>query len=186
MKPHNSELISALLDGELTGFRRWLTKRHVNQCALCAAEYRRLHHVREMLAANPPVNPMSDSPEFFWSKVKREIQARGGQTVEVPVPTLSLTDWFGQHQLAVVSTVTTFVAVVGLSIVLRPSRPSSRPVAIIQPAVATVEHSSTFIPNTVATTIQATETEPAVIWVSGLPWTPDMEELKTEFSQLDS
>ena len=185
MKAHNPELISALLDGELTGLRRWLTQRHVNRCAACAAEYRRLYQVREMLAANQPVVQMSDSPEFFWSKVKREIQAREGRTADVPVPTLSLSDWLGQHQFALVSVVSTVVVVVALSFALRPL-PARVTVQIIQPPVATVEHSSTLIPNTVATTIEATEAEPAVIWVSGLPWTPDMNELKTQFAQLDS
>ena len=74
MKMHNPELINALVDGELKGVRRLLVERHLRGCALCAAEYRHLHHVREMLAANPPNAEMSDSPEFFWSKVEREIQ----------------------------------------------------------------------------------------------------------------
>jgi anti-sigma factor RsiW len=186
MKAHNSELISALLDGELKGLRRWLVQRHVNRCVLCAAEYRHLHQVQQMLAANPPVRPMSDSPEFFWSKVQREIQAREGQTVEVPEPSLSLLDWLGQHRFALASAVTTLVAVVALAIALHPPRSAPNPVVIIQLPVATVEHASTLIPNTVATAIEATEAEPAVIWVSGLPWTPDMNEMKTQFAQLDS
>ena len=186
MKAHNPELINALLDGELTGIRRWLTQRHLNRCAVCAAEYRHLHHVREMLAANQPAASMSDSPDFFWSKVKREIQAREGRTVDVPVPTLNLSDWLGQHQFALASVLTTVVAVVVLAIALRPPRAATAPVAIIQPPVATVEHSSTLIPNTVATTIEATEAEPAVIWVSGLPWTPDMNEMKTQYAQWES
>ena len=79
MKLHNPEWVSALLDGELKGLRGWLVKRHVSRCALCAGEYRRGHHLRAMLAANPASPTMSDSPDFFWSKVKREIHAREGQ-----------------------------------------------------------------------------------------------------------
>jgi hypothetical protein len=132
---------------------------------------------------------MNDSPEFFWSKVKREIQAREGQAVEVPMPALSLSDWLGQHRFAVASAVTTLVAVVGLVIALQaPRTPAWRPPLdpIIQPPVATVEHASTMIPNTVATAIEVKDAEPAVIWVSGLPWTPDMNEMKSQFAQLDS
>ncbi len=186
MKVHHSELVSALVDGELKGLRHWLIQRHVNRCAPCAAEYRHLHHVREMLAANPVTPKMGDSPEFFWSKVKREIQAREGQTATVPMPALSMADWLGQRQFALASVVTTLVAVTGLIFALQSSHNTSGPVVIIQPPVATVEHASTFIPNTVATTIEATDSEPAVIWVSGLPWTPDMTEMKTQYAQLDT
>jgi anti-sigma factor RsiW len=186
MKAHNPELISALVDGELTGFRRWLTQRHLNRCALCAAEYRHLVHVRQMLAANPAISPMSDSPEFFWSKVKREIRAREGQTAHIPMPTLSLSDWLGQHRYAFAAVVTALVVVVGLTFAARAPRPAPAPVVIIQIPVTTVEHASTLIPNTVATAIETKDAEPAVIWVSGLPWTPDMNELKTQFAQLDS
>ena len=184
MKVHHSELISALVDGELKGVRRWLIQRHVNRCAPCAAEYRHLHHVREMLAANPVTPKMSDSPEFFWSKVKREIEAREGKMFTVPMPVLSMADWLGQHQFALASAVTTLVVVTGLVFALQSSRNTLGPVAIIQPPVATVEHTSTFIPNTVATTIEATGSEPAVIWVSGLPWTPDMTEMMTVYASL--
>src|SRR5712671_5700188 len=186
MKAHHSELISALVDGELKGLRRWLVQRHVTRCAACAAEYRHFQHVRELLAANPVTSTMSDSPEFFWSKVKREIQAREGQTVNVPVPALGLADWLGQNRFALASAVTALIVVVGLMFAMRTPRHAPSPVVIIQPPLATVEHASTFIANTVATTIEATEAEPAVIWVSGLPWTPDMTEMKTQFAQLDS
>jgi anti-sigma factor RsiW len=187
MKLHNPELVSALLDGELKGLRGWLVKRHVSRCALCAGEYRRGHHLRAMLAANPATPAMSDSPDFFWSKVSREIHAREGQTTEVPMPTLSLSDWLGQHQFALASVVGALVVVVGLMIALRSAHaPSPTPmVAIIEAPVATVEHASTFIPDTVATSFDAKDAEPAVIWVSGLPWAQDMTEMKTQFAQLD-
>src|SRR5882724_12814438 len=100
MRAHQSELISALLDGELKGLRRWLVQRHVSRCAECTAEYRHLSRVRQTLAANPVVPDMSDSADFFWSKVKREIQAQEGKTATVPVPQLSLTDWLSQHRYA--------------------------------------------------------------------------------------
>lgn len=178
MKPHNPELISALLDGELKGFRRWLVQRHVNGCTLCAAEYRHLHHVQQMLAANPPVTPMSDSPEFFWSKVKREIQAQPQQAT-APVRSYKL-----------VYAAATAIVVLFAGVLLVPSLKVARHVEtrapIIELPVATVEHASTMIPNTVATAIEAKDAEPAVIWVSGLPWTPDMDEMKSQFAQLDS
>ena len=95
MKPHNTERISALVDGELHGLRRWLAGRHLRACPDCAAEFRRAQQVRKMLAANPVSSAMTDSAEFFWSKVKREIEHRGAERVTIPVPTLRLADWLG-------------------------------------------------------------------------------------------
>jgi anti-sigma factor RsiW len=186
MKAHHSELISALVDGELKGLRRWRIQRHVSRCAPCAAEYRHLVHVRNMLAANPVTSPMTDSPEFFWSKVKREIQAREGRTADVPMPALSFSDWLGQHRFAFASALTVLIAAAGLVIALQTRHQTAGPVAILQPVAVTVERALTFIPNTVATTLAATDDEPTVIWVSGLPWTSDMTQMKTHFALLDT
>jgi hypothetical protein len=81
--------------------------------------------------------------------------------------------------------VTILVVVAGVLAGLRSPVLKDERVAIIPPPVTTVQHAATFIPNTVATTLEATDSEPAVIWVSGLPWTPDMTEMKTRFAQLD-
>ena len=70
MKMHNTELLSALADGELKGIRRMLAEHHLKGCAVCAVEYRRLNRVRAMLHENQPTAQMSDSADFFWSKVK--------------------------------------------------------------------------------------------------------------------
>jgi predicted anti-sigma-YlaC factor YlaD len=189
MKPHNPELVGALLDGELKGLRRVLVQRHVDRCALCAAEYHSLHRVREMLAANSSHAQMSDSPEFFWSKVKREIQARGDQRVELPGPQLSAFDWPGQHRYALATMTATLVAVIALIWMIQARRPAPTPV-IVTVALpiprATVEHVSTAIPDTVATTVDTKDTDVTVIWVSGLPWTPNMTEMKTVFANLDT
>jgi hypothetical protein len=186
MKVHHSEFISALADGELKGLRRWMVQRHVSRCAACAAEYRHFRHVREMLAANPVRAVMSDSPEFFWSKVKRGIEASEDQTANVPVPSLSWSDWIGQHQFALATAVAMLIVAAGSVFMLRPSPKPAGHVAIIQPSVATVEHVSTMIQNSAATSFDATDSEPAVIWVTGLPWSPDMMEMKTRFAQLDT
>lgn len=176
MKPHNPELINALLDGELKGLRRWLVQRHVGQCALCAVEYRRLRHVQQLLAANPVLPRMSDSPDFFWSKVKRDIQAEAGRTETIPAPRLSLADWLGQHQAAFASAATAVVVVIGIALTTQAGK--------VPPA--TVERVATALPNTTATTFEAKEAEVTVIWVSGLPWTKDMTEMQTLYATIDS
>jgi len=189
MKLHNPELVGALLDGELKGLRRVLVQRHVHRCALCATEYRHLRHVREMLAANPPHAQMSDSPEFFWSKVKREIRAHGDQRVELPSPQVNPFDWLGQHRYAIAAMTATLVVVIAAIWMTQARRPAPTPVIVTAaPPVprATVEHVSTAIPDTVATTVDTKDTDVTVIWVSGLPWTPNMTEMKTVFANLDT
>jgi len=199
MKLHNPELISALVDGELKGPRRFLVQRHLRHCALCAAEYRHLHHVREMLAASPPRAQMEQSADFFWAKVRSEIQTRQGQDVELPAPRLGLSDWLLQHRLAVVSAsaAAALCVVIGLGQVRRSNHPAELVMGRLPPPVvinegapvaaderASVEGVATAIPETVATPVNTQDKDVAVIWVSGLPWTPTMKDMKTKFANL--
>jgi anti-sigma factor RsiW len=188
MTGHNPELLSALLDGELRGVRRWLTERHLRRCAICAAEYRHLHHIRDMLATNRPSAAMSDSPEFFWSKVKRAIEARGQQTQVEQMPELGALDWIGQHGHAFASAVAALVAVLGILWVVHAHRakPESAAVVVMRGNTATIERVTTVLEHTVATPVQGEDADVAVIWVSGLPWMPDMTTMKTSFANLDS
>lgn len=184
MSDHNTEAVTGLLDGELKGVRRWLAQRHVNACPVCAAEYRQQQRVRDMLRANPPVAAMSDSPEFFWSKVKAEIQRRGDERVEAPMPGLTFTDWLQQHQFAVASAVTLLVVVIG---VLRYNQGFKQNMVETAAAdIARVEQLKTPIPHTAATAFDSEDADATVIWVTGLPWTPDMNEMKTQFANLDT
>jgi len=189
MKLHNPELIGALLDGELRGVRRWLVERHLHRCAICAAEYRHLRHVRDMLAANPRAFTMSDSPELFWSKVKREIEARVPQTQIAPVPEPSALAWIGQHSHAFATAVAAVVAALGVIWVVRthrPTKPVSTPVVVVRGNAVTVERVATELRHTVATPLKGDDRSVAVIWVSGLPWTPDMTAMETHFANTDS
>jgi anti-sigma factor RsiW len=187
MKAHDTKWISALLDGELSGLRRFFVKRHLRGCALCAAEYRRLRHVRELLATAATKPEMGDSPAFFWSKVKREIQAREGRTVAAPFPRSSPLDWLGAHRLAFASVAVAVVAA-GLWIWMEQAgRPAPKPtvaVAALPPPRPIVERVSTVIPNAVATTVDTKDKDVTVIWMSGLPWTPNMTAMKTKFAHL--
>ncbi len=212
MNAHKPELINALLDGELHGLQRWLVQRHVSQCPVCAAEFRRLHHVHDLLAGNQPVPALSDSPEFFWSKVKREIEHRGNQTVEVPAPAFHLGDWVRQHQMALATAgaFTLLVAVIlweqrgqpepvapQVALAPMPATQIAPPesVAAITPvealpeasaSIATeVEQVATDIPNTSATVLASDNSGDTVIWVTGLPWASDMDDLKTQYATMD-
>ena len=218
MSQYHTDVVSGLLDGQLTGIRLWLARRHISACPVCAAEYRRQQHVRRMLQANPSAAVMSDSPEFFWSKVKTEIQRRGAERVETPTPRLALADWLEQHQWAVASAVASLIAVIGVlafalafrgthTVVASVPAPvvhvatvtpapvvhvvASEPVAVVAsvPApddVAQVEQLKTPIPHTAATAFDSEDAGVTVIWVTGLPWTADMNEMKTEFANLDT
>lgn len=177
MKNHNPELVSALLDGELRGVRRWLTTRHVSRCAICATEYRHLQDVQQMLAANPPTAEMSDSPEYFWSKVKAEIERRGPEQVRAPIPHLSAWDWLGQHQFAMSGVATLLVA----AVITMSTLYGNRPGGYERQYYASVESLETVIPDTVATVVDTDDPGAKVIWVSGLPWVRDLDELKALF-----
>ena len=92
-------LVGALADGELRGLRRWLVNRHVQRCPVCAADFRAQRQVRQVLAASRVDVRMSDSPEFFWSKVKGEIQRSGESTTPLARPVPAIGDWLRQRQL---------------------------------------------------------------------------------------
>jgi anti-sigma factor RsiW len=171
-----SELVSAMLDGELRGWRRFFVVRHVQRCPICAAEYRHLRHVRQMLKANRPEVTMDDSAEFFWLKIKSEIEAREPREQRLPRPALHFMDWLGQHQAALASA--TAVIVVGLAAYLTAVtwRDAAPAIAAASPIV---EQARTFLPDTVASVVGQEEPSVTVIWVSGLPWMKDMTELQT-------
>jgi anti-sigma factor RsiW len=173
MNGHQKESVSALLDGQLTGLRRWLVHRHVNRCVICAAEYRRQRHVRELLAANLPAAQMSDTPEFFWSQVKRQIEASRPQNLTIPVPRLGLADWIQLHQSRIATVAAALVTAAGLFWAMQPRAMT----------YAKVEDVYTLLPNTEATAYTTADDGTSVIWVSGLPWASDMSEMK---SQLDT
>jgi anti-sigma factor RsiW len=188
MTHHNTDAVAGLLDGELKGLRRWIVQRHVSRCSACAEEYRRQEQVRQLLRANPTVTPMGDSPEFFWSRVKAEVQRRGNERVAVPTPHLALADWLRQHQLAVATAAAALVAVVGL-LWLIPAFHAPTTVTASVPTThhfALIEHLKTPVPHTVATAFDNEDADVTVIWVTGLPWTPDMDRMKTEFANLDT
>ena len=142
-----------------------------------------------MMTANPPTAQMSDSPGFFWSKVKREIQAREDQSVTLPSPQLISSDWLSRHRYTLASVTACLVATVGVIWFAQAYRtaptPAVVPIITAVPAVA-VEHVSTLIPHSTATPVPTKDNEDTVIWTSGLPWTPNMTQMKTLYANLDT
>jgi len=181
---HKPELVSGLVDGQLRGLRRWLAERHLRRCMLCQADYRHTQHVRRLLAAHPPKAEMPEDAAFFWSKVKREIEARGTATVAVPEPKLTLADWLGQHTPALASATATILFLgIAAAFHLRPTPATTvhaRPLSPIVVGAATVIQDST------ATPLPVSDQDVTVIWVNGLPWTPNMTEMKTLYASLDT
>lgn len=185
---HNTESVTGLLDGELKGLRLWLTKRHISGCPICGLEYRHQQHVRRLLQANPPTTTMSDSPEFFWSKVKSEIQRRGEEPVEVPLPRLTLADWLQQHQHAMATAAALVIAACGMVWFIQAIHraPEVTASATSPTGVTQAEQLKTPVPHSAATAFDSEDADATVIWVTGLPWTPDMNEMKTRFANLDT
>ena len=172
MKNHNTEKLSALADGELRGLNRWLTQRHLRHCPHCTAELQRIERVRAALAACPPVVEMSDSAEFFWAKVHREIESRGAQTESVAMPRLTLADWLRVNQAAWVSATAAIVAACGLWMTM------DSPVRIKHRGVVTIEGAETGIPNAAVTPLKGASSDVGVIWLTGLDWAANMDDMK--------
>jgi hypothetical protein len=185
---HNTKSVTGLLDGELKGRRLRLAKRHINSCPVCGLEYRHQQHVRRLLQANPPAVAMSDSPEFFWSKVKKEIQQRGEESVEVPLPRLARADWFRQYQFTMATAAALVVAASGAVWFMQTVRhaPEMTASAAAPAGFAQVDELKTPVPHSTATSFDSEDAGVTVIWVTGLPWTHDMDEMKTQFANLDS
>ncbi len=172
MSAHNPKTLNALVDGELKGIRRWFTERHLQSCAACATEFAQLQRIRQLLVDNPVSAKMSDSPEFFWSKVKHEIETREDEQVKVETPRLSLGDTLLQHCLAIASSAVAAIAILWIGIMS----------PVVQSGPAIVKKVATSLPNTVATVVRTDSSDIPVIWVSGLNWTRDMSEMKTHFA----
>jgi len=174
------EWLAAAADGELRGWRRWLVARHAQGCPACAAEYRHQRHVRELLRENPRPGAMSDSAEFFWSKVRSEIVR------QQPVPQPVAVDSRYSLQLAtVLAAVMIAVGLFWVSGRLGPPR-TAGPVLAVRPELVVIQTVSTPIPDTVATVLPAEEPGVTTVWISGLPWTKDMDEMMTVYANLDS
>ncbi len=186
MKHVNPELISAFVDHELRGLQLRRVKRHLDQCPLCAAECRHLGHIRGMLRENHKPVEMDDPPEFFFHKVKSEIQARGQQTETVTMGRLSWRDWLYLHQGALASA-TSMAAVIAIGLAVfwfSQQMPFARRDDSGRRAhgLPLIHQVATFVPHAVATVLETPSTEESavsVIWVSGLPWTDNMTELQT-------
>jgi hypothetical protein len=129
---------------------------------------------------------MSESPEFFWSKIRREIERRGDEQIEVPEPSLTLADWLGQHGPAMLTVVATVVVVLTVFRIASPNKPGpANGGSAAGSSFAKVQQVSTTIPNTTATAFNSREADATVIWISGLPWTSNMDEMKDEFDNLE-
>jgi anti-sigma factor RsiW len=183
------ELISAYVDNELRGGDVRVVKEHLSECPICAAQYRHVVHVRRMLQENPPQVEMTDSHDFFWHKVKSEIESDKTRAEPVTMPRLSFADWFYLHQTAVTrfvsATAVVVVTLVAVGVSQRifesgNSQPLNLVVASVPPQITNLD--TPFLPHTVATVVdpsRSKQSDVTVIWVSGLPWAKDLTELQT-------
>ena len=139
-----------------------------------------------MLRENPPTAQMSDPAEFFWSKVKGEIERRGSERVVEPMPALGWADWLGQRPFAMASGAAAIIAVIAVLWMIPPGNSGgSRGTNVPPSSFARVHQVSTPIPDTDVTAFNSAEADATVIWISGLPWTADMDEMKDQFENTE-
>ncbi len=126
------------------------------------------------------------SAEFFWSKVKQSIKSAPTEThapAHLDQPRLTAADWLWQRPvLAPVSALASLVVLIGAVWIL-----GGRHTTSSQPGdharIPAVERT---LPGTVASSFDMEDGEVSVIWVSGLPWTPDMSTMRTVFGNSDT
>lgn len=187
MKTHlHAEWVDGLIDGELHGWRRWAARRHLNRCPVCALHFRQHRRLHRSLKRNPVQLEMDESAEFFWSKVKRSIESSPTDThapAHVDQPRLTAADWLWQRPVLVpASALASLVILIGAVWILGiRNTPSSPPGDYAR--VPAVERT---LPGTVASSFDMEDGEVSVIWVSGLPWTPDMSTMRSVFDNSDT
>lgn len=183
MKVHQTAYIEALVDDQLSGWRRWMVRRHLSRCPGCAAVYRNHLHVRQLLKQHPPQVEMPESAAFFWSQVRRAIEAESPGATVVSEDAVELSPLERFWQAPAVAPLTSLalgvLLLMGLWWAFQPHGP------LPHARTAQVTAVETTIPDTVATSFTDEEAQVTVIWVSGLPWTADMTEMQTLFAHLD-
>ena len=95
------------------------------------------------------------------------------------MPRLTIGDWLLVHRGALAGVASALVAAVGVWFQLQIGQLTGRGDVI-------VECVDTVIPNTVATPLKGKDADVAVIWVSGLDWTPDLEQMRKHFDDIES
>jgi hypothetical protein len=205
MKGHEHETISALLDGELSRRQRRRVLHHLRACPDCTGEYRRQRGVRRLLRSTAAAPAMPLSGDLFWTRVRGAIQqaAVDADPSFAPAPPAPATrDWAGGARWAWATVaVAAVVVVVGLGVfwqhqppapaapgqvaIAPPPPPRTGPPPAPQPVYAEVERAATVLPNTTVSTFDAKQAGVTVLWVDGLPWTPDMNEMQTLYANLD-
>ncbi|MDW8343619.1 MAG: hypothetical protein RMM51_03920 [Verrucomicrobiae bacterium] len=184
MKQPDFSWTAGLADQQLKGWRRWWAERHLARNPVAAVEYREQVRARELLHENPPHQPVPEPTDVFWARVRADIEQRHQTT---PVPHTALASWWTrlwtEQPLVVVSAVLALLIAAAFVTVAWHRARVTRTAATEPTAVHRV---ATTIPHTVASPFHVPETGATCIWISGLPWTPDMTEMQTLFAHLDS
>lgn len=183
MKPTDFSWTAGLADQQLKGWRRWWAERRLAHNPVAAVEYREQMRARQLLREFPPRKPDPPSADQFWMRVRADIQ-RASQAPARPVPSAHpLTQWWTEPVAVLTAVLVLLVVAASLLAPWYRSQVARRTVAVPPTAVQRV---ATTIPNTVASPFHVRETGVTCIWVSGLPWTPNMVEMQTLYANLDT
>lgn len=182
MKRTDFSWTAGLADQQLTGWRRWWAERRLAHNPVAAVEYREQVRARELLHQNPPRLPAPEPPDLFWARVRADIEQRGD--AHQPVVASWWARAWSEQPIMGLAGVLAVLALAALIMAPWYRARIARTAAVAQPTA--VHQVATTIPHTVASPFHVRETGATCIWISGLPWTPDMVEMQTLFAHLDT
>ena len=168
--------IQAMADGELTGWRARRLDRHLLRCDRCAAELAFTERVKRFFTEHRNdlshlVSAGADSPEFFWSQVRRRL----GESESKGILNPSANPWVGLPRYGragfVMAVTAAVVMFLGVTLLWESGRLES-----VEWGPSEVSDVKTPFSNTHHLTYIAGDSGTTFIWIYGLPTESEEEE----------
>ncbi len=190
MKDHQqAEWVDGLIDGELRGWRRWAARRHLGRCPHCALRFQQHGRLHRALQDHPTRPDMGQAAEVFWDQVKHSIETTANATDPAGIvdrPRLTFADWLWQRPVLAPAGALASVALLAGAVWIISGLGVNNTPGPVPPAAMTVTGMERTLPHTVASSFDTADGQVSVIWVSGLPWTPDMPTMRSVFGNSDT
>ena len=167
--------MQALVDDELNGWSGWRLRRHLVRCESCTQDLATIVRLRKNLAAHrvtivADVAGEAGEKLFFWSQVRRRLNAEASDSPSHPAATETPSPWFGRAGFVVTTTLAMTLLLIAT---LRwQGRPGDE-MRMVQTEIGDVE---TPFSNTHHMTYISAESGNTFIWIYGLPTELEDEE----------